>query len=1582
MTEPKISIERPPGKPQGANRRYKVVLAVVACLLVAGFLVWLWCYLRPDTWRYYTDEITTRQLAKHVDPQLVVWEKAELSPGDANMPSEMSDPAFSPDGARLVFTRGRSEGDANLYMVRWNGLAWGEPQPLRALNSKFNEISPAFSGDGQFLYFSTDRPGGCGGYDIWVSRWDGAEFAWPVPLTLMVNSRFDEIGPAPSPGGDKLYFSSNRPQHELSDEEAALGNRELHERFKHLDHDIFETHRIPAGTGNWEVERATSMLYSLRAAALADADVMVKLGGSAESERAVDKALAWLAANQEAGGVWSITTFGGLAGHDVASTAFALLTFAGRSELHDRPCTYREAVSRGLAWLLEQQNTLTGDLRGQKPPSNGMYDHAIATLALAEIYGLTKDEDLLGPAQDAINFLVDAQNAEDGGWRYTPNSPGDMSVSGWAIMALKSAEMSGLHVPGQTFEGVTRWLASVGGGKQGGIYSYTRDGRNAGPAMVATGYFCSQLMGLSPNTPRSFETVGHLTGKNVSVEDVYYAYYGTLCAYQSQGPFWRQWNGNLHKALLAAQQEDGSWTPSGSHAAAMGRGIVTSLVALSLQAHYRYTPLYGLGYEPPADRAPVPAANLADLPEAPSYQRARRMPGMNSPGQDLHPTVTGHGDFLYFASDRAGGLGGLDIYRSRISGEEPTPPVNLGPAVNSEADEAAPALRMGGFNLLFASNRGQTDQNLYLWHCSISRRVFKRHGYYTDDMSIRLDAAGADVRLVVWEAPYPTLGSFNVPTRSIAPQFLADGASMIFEQDLPETTEVDRVISRWDGRRWSDPEAYMPPGDEAESVSLPFRNGSYVYSAADEKDSLGGLDIYRTRRLDGEDMRKENLGFQINSPADDRLPQTRWEGFDLLFASNRGQDMPGNSLLYSSTAREVVSRLDLSRWYQFKSLFKRIRWWILGGIAALALIVYLLRHWRNLTSLFHRCLVASAIFHLIIALLMSVWFISTEILESSEPKSMEIAIDADALAKEKLALDMQDDVAELPATDVSVAIEQPRDAVPMPEFTPPKRLEGPPIPTRSSDVSFVTKVTPSRASEDVTASLAVAVARMPEVKMPALEIPAMKVEMEEPAPAEPDKAPAPSDPQEMAVQFKPSDIQEDVEIKPEKPRRTETSPVNRPVEDADELADALATAVAVGPTLGATTDTGGTLVVPSAGIESRGALPKLAGKGDLATLLVKSPLPGGELKIDAPGKLDVPDSYGKDVSPAVLDNPGRLSTEIIKDLGGSAETQAAIGRALDWFSKQQEPDGRWDIQKHGGQPGHDVAATSLILLCYYGWGAKHTEAGQYQNTVEKALDWLLDAMGRDPAGNPNGDYFSRSGSNGMYDQGMATIVLCEAYGLTKDKRLLAPASKAVEFIVAAQDAKTGGWRYSPRSGSDTSVFGWQYMALRSAEMAGLPVSKEIFGIADTWLDKVAGGPHGGIYGYDKPGGKQGAMIATGMFSRQLAKVPPDDPRMGEGARFMQVNPINAKNVDWYYLYYGTLALYQHQGQIWEEWNTRMKDTLTALQHRTGEHAGSWDPSGSHGGSMGRAVVTALGTLSLEVYYRILPIYGFRTAEEE
>jgi hypothetical protein len=323
--------------------------------------------------------------------------------------------------------------------------------------------------------------------------------------------------------------------------------------------------------------------------------------------------------------------------------------------------------------------------------------------------------------------------------------------------------------------------------------------------------------------------------------------------------------------------------------------------------------------------------------------------------------------------------------------------------------------------------------------------------------------------------------------------------------------------------------------------------------------------------------------------------------------------------------------------------------------------------------------------------------------------------------------------------------------------------------------------------------------------------------------------------------------------------------------------------------------------------------------------------------------------------------------EKIAKLGGSVKTEAAVKRALDWFSRHQEKDGRWDIVKHGGKAGHDIAATSFALLCYYGWGAKHTERGPYQEQVNDAVTWLVGRM------KPDGD-LSHGAGQGMYDQGVATLALAEAYGLTKDPALREPVERAVAFVVRAQNKQHGGWRYTPGSADgDTSVVGWQVMALASARMAGLDVPEKSFAMAARWLDRVGGGKHGGLYGYNSKQPKP-AMVAEGMFCQQLLGVPPAAPRMGESAAYIKTKPPARGSPDYYYWYYACLSLYQHQGPVWEAWNKEMKKVLLGSQERSGRQAGSWQPGGPHGGAAGRVVCTAMATLSLEVYYRYLPMY--------
>jgi hypothetical protein len=161
----------------------------------------------------------------------------------------------------------------------------------------------------------------------------------------------------------------------------------------------------------------------------------------------------------------------------------------------------------------------------------------------------------------------------------------------------------------------------------------------------------------------------------------------------------------------------------------------------------------------------------------------------------------------------------------------------------------------------------------------------------------------------------------------------------------------------------------------------------------------------------------------------------------------------------------------------------------------------------------------------------------------------------------------------------------------------------------------------------------------------------------------------------------------------------------------------------------------------------------------------------------------------------------------------------------------------------------------------------------------------------------------------------------------------------------------------------------------------LDIPPHVLDKARGWLDRVASGEHGGLYGYqDKT--PLPAMCAEGMFCQELLGRPPNDPRMEETAAYLKtLLPSNndKEKINYYYWYYGSLALYQHQGSVWEQWNGVIRDILTGSQKLKGDESGSWDPAGLWSRESGRAVTTAMATLSLEVYYRYLPLYGLSDA---
>jgi hypothetical protein len=218
--------------------------------------------------------------------------------------------------------------------------------------------------------------------------------------------------------------------------------------------------------------------------------------------------------------------------------------------------------------------------------------------------------------------------------------------------------------------------------------------------------------------------------------------------------------------------------------------------------------------------------------------------------------------------------------------------------------------------------------------------------------------------------------------------------------------------------------------------------------------------------------------------------------------------------------------------------------------------------------------------------------------------------------------------------------------------------------------------------------------------------------------------------------------------------------------------------------------------------------------------------------------------------------------------------------------------------------------------------------------------------------------------------------------MTQDKRVGTAAQKAIDFIQAAQHKPTGGWRYQPNQPGDTSVFGWQVAALRSAQMAGLTVSGPCLDGAKKYLKSAEVGQQGARYSYLPGTPPTLSMTAVGLLCNQRLGAAKDSPEIAAGVEYLLENLPDAEGVgqrNAYYWFYATQVLHHVGGPDWDTWNRKLRHTLIDTQAKEGCAAGSWDPGKPvpevWGAPGGRLMATSLSTLALEVYYRYSHIFG-------
>ncbi len=330
--------------------------------------------------------------------------------------------------------------------------------------------------------------------------------------------------------------------------------------------------------------------------------------GGRKYKRAVEKGLDWLASQQSPVGYWNCSDHGGNAKHHVGVTGLALLSFLGAGHGPDSE-EHGETVVRTLKFLLQQQKSLggTGGYSGNHPEST--YEHAICTAAMVEAYALSGRRDLRDSAEKAIQFIYQLQNPY-GGWRYTVlDGSSDSSITGWMLMALKSARLAGLEVSSPSANNGVTFLKTMMDPKTFRVGYVTAGSPPARLAETAKKFPHDQSESLTAVSLAVRLHYGE-NEKSAPIQgmkkrlldlppvweepriDMYYWYYGAMATELLGGSAWTRWKKAIDKVILPKQIEEGvhagSWDAAGAWGSTGGRIYSTAMMVMILEVPYRY----------------------------------------------------------------------------------------------------------------------------------------------------------------------------------------------------------------------------------------------------------------------------------------------------------------------------------------------------------------------------------------------------------------------------------------------------------------------------------------------------------------------------------------------------------------------------------------------------------------------------------------------------------------------------------------------------------------------------------------------------------------------------------------------------------------------------------------------------------------------------------------------------------------------------------------------------------------------------------------------------------------------------------
>ena len=385
--------------------------------------------------------------------------------------------------------------------------------------------------------------------------------------------------------------------------------------------------------------------------------------------------------------------------------------------------------------------------------------------------------------------------------------------------------------------------------------------------------------------------------------------------------------------------------------------------------------------------------------------------------------------------------------------------------------------------------------------------------------------------------------------------------------------------------------------------------------------------------------------------------------------------------------------------------------------------------------------------------------------------------------------------------------------------------------------------------------------------------------------------------------------------------------------------------------------------------------PVVADVADVTTGSVVNEGPATAKRLDG---TEIPLRYQNRFAAVIDHSTSRIEESLSSGIKGSRfgatrDTAAAVEAALQWLVENQEENGSWDASLHragidrqvDGQQrlstgaNADNGITGLALLALLGDGNTHL-VGSRREAVQHGLEYLLGQQTANGSLAGNATMFAR-----MYCHAMATVAVCEAYAMTSDKRLQRCAQRAIDYTVGCQDTLTGGWRYQRSDPGDMSQFGWQVLALQSAQQAGISTPAETQRLMLKFLQSCNTGLKRGLASYRPGFGATAAMTAESMACRVWLGSQNKPEQLAEGTQYLLQRLPSLEQPDFYYWYYGSLSLRFVGGKPWERWTAALKQTLPKMQRSDG----SWSAVTKWAGYGGTVYSTAMGALCLESFYR-------------